>query len=492
MLFNSYVFILLFFPICLIGYFSLNQKQYYRTAMWFLFVASLIFYGYFNPWYTIIIIGSIMANYAIYICTRKAGSSTNQFKRKLPLIIGLVFNLGLLFYFKYTDFFIDTLNKVAQTHFPLLGIALPLGISFFTFQQISFVIDAYRGQIDNYNFLEYASFVAYFPQLIAGPIVTHDELIPQFRDKSKKHINWDNFSRGLYIFVLGLAKKVLIADRIGNVANNGWSNIAGLNSTEAIVTMLCYTIQIYFDFSGYCDMAIGIGKMMNLDLPINFNSPYKATTIKEFWDRWHMTLTRFFTRYVYIPLGGNRKGKVRTYINIFIVFFLSGFWHGAGFTFIIWGIGHGIFSILTRMFKNTIYKIPGFVRWIITFCIINALWVFFRAPSINDAFLMFAAIGKLNFGKVNITMLENGLWSYISTCLSKLFAYNIYFDRRAITIYLVSIILAIIGYSALGKNAYDLMKKFKPNYKNLLAVLIILGICVFSFSQISQFLYFDF
>ena len=209
-------------------------------------------------------------------------------------------------------------------------------------------------------------FVTFFPQLVAGPIVLHSEIVPQFADKKKKKLNADNFAKGIMAFSFGLAKKVLIADTLGKVVNWGYLDVGALDRTNAIIVILCYTLQIYFDFSGYCDMATGIGKMFNIDLPMNFNSPYRAVTILDFWNRWHMTLTRFFTRYVYIPLGGNRKGKLRTYINVFIVFTVSGIWHGANWTFIVWGMVHGLFNIFTRIFKKYIDKLPKFINWFIS------------------------------------------------------------------------------------------------------------------------------
>ena len=228
------------------------------------------------------------------------------------------------------------MNYAAKTNFGLLGLALPLGISFYTFQQLSYVIDAYRRECEQYSLLEYAAYVSFFPQLIAGPIVYHDELIPQFRKKFSS-LNYTNLSKGIYAFALGMAKKVLIADTFSKVVVVGYTDVGALNMVSALIVMVCYSLQIYFDFSGYCDMALGIGYLFDMELPINFNSPYKAASIVEFWDRWHMTLTRFFTKYVYIPLGGSRRGRVRTYVNIFIVFFVSGIWHGANWTFLLWG-----------------------------------------------------------------------------------------------------------------------------------------------------------
>lgn len=274
-------------------------------AQIFLLCMSLWFYAYFNLEYLLIILISIISNYMFYLFFDRAREKK---VRKVLLFLALATNIGVLFYFKYYNFFIENINILLKQDFPSQMILLPLGISFFTFQQISFVIDAYKEEMPRYGFINYASFVTFFPQLIAGPIVTHDELIPQFLDDSRKYFSWDNFAKGIYIFTLGLSKKVLIADTFGNAANWGFSNITELDTTNAALTMLFYTIQIYFDFSGYCDMAIGIGRMMNIDLPLNFNSPYKSLTITEFWNRWHMTLTRFFTKYIYIPLGGNQGG----------------------------------------------------------------------------------------------------------------------------------------------------------------------------------------
>ena len=376
MLFNSYEFLLFFLPICILGYFSINHFGQKILAQMFLLCMSLWFYAYFDLKYLLIILISVVCNYMFYLLLYRM---IKQRGRKMVLFIALTINVGVLFYFKYYNFFIENINIIWKQDFTFKTILLPLGISFFTFQQISFVIDAYKGEIPRYGFINYASFVTFFPQLIAGPIVTHDELIPQFIDESKKHFSWDNFAKGIYIFTFGLSKKVLIADTFGNAANWGFANIDGLNAANAILTMLSYTFQIYFDFSGYCDMAIGIGKMMNIDLPLNFNSPYKALTITEFWSRWHMTLTRFFTKYIYIPLGGNRGGRLRTYINVMIVFLLSGLWHGANWTFILWGACHGIFSVIVRKYKTQVENLHPVLNWLITFTFINVTWEIGRA-----------------------------------------------------------------------------------------------------------------
>lgn len=486
MLFNSYIFILLFLPLCLVCYFALNHFKKYNLAMVLLLIMSLWFYGYFNYSYLFIIITSIIVNYLIYRGFDKIG---NKKSRKLLLILGIIFNLGMIFYFKYFNFFFDNINAVFKTNFNFEKVLLPLGISFFTFQQLSFVIDSYKREIPKYSFLNYACFVTYFPQLIAGPIVTHDELVPQFMDKEKKKFNFENFSKGVYIFALGLAKKILIADVFGSVVDLGFTQISTLNSTNLIIIMLSYTIQIYFDFSGYCDMAIGLGKMMNIDLPINFNSPYKSFTIVEFWKRWHITLTRFFTKYVYIPLGGNRKGKLRTYINIMIVFTLSGLWHGANWTFIVWGMMHGLFLVITRHFKNFFEKMHSALSWIITFLFVNVAWVFFRADSIHQALVFFKRILLGNYGIILDTIRECFYLPEFKLILNQYpFIILKQFSGIVMIMYFAFVLLIILG----SKNAYEKMNEFKPSYRKLFITIFLLVWCIVSFSGVSKFLYFNF
>ena len=487
MLFNSYIFILVFFPLCLFGYFGLNHLGRYTLAQAFLLGMSLWFYGYFNPSYLAIILVSIAANFGF---TRLMGRTQHQGLKKAEMLLAVLLNIGVLFYFKYFDFFLMNMNRIFHTDFTLRYILLPLGISFFTFQQVSYVIDAYRGQVQKYSFLQYASFVAYFPQLIAGPIVTHDELIPQFMDENKKRFNWDNFARGLFMFTLGLGKKVLIADTFGVAATWGFANVQILDTTNALLTSLAYTIQIYFDFSGYCDMAIGIGEMMNLELPVNFDSPYKALTISDFWKRWHKTLTRFFTRYVYIPLGGSRKGELRTYINVMIVYLVSGIWHGANYTFIAWGILHGIFCVVYRWKKNWFDSLHPVMNWLITFNFVNLAWVLFRADSIGDALVLFKALLRMEVGPIDPNIAGAFLLPELELLISKIPQLQ-YFQLYPNAL----VLLAFGGAVALmlgARNAREHMLTFRPNAKNLLAIALLLFWCVMSFAGVSTFLYFNF
>lgn len=480
MLFNSYIFIMVFLPLCITGYFILNHFQKYNLSQIFLLIMSLWFYGYFNPKYLLIIIFSVLFNYGIYTLLCRT-------KRKLILCTGIFINIALLFFFKYTDFFLSSINSLFKSDFNLLHIVLPLGISFFTFQQISFIVDAYRGEVPKYKFLHYASYVTYFPQLIAGPIVTHDELIPQFLDSKNKKLNWENLAKGIYIFTLGLSKKVLIADVFGNIVNWGFSNYNELYSADAIIVMLSYTFQIYFDFSGYCDMATGIAKMMNIELPVNFNSPYKAFTITEFWDRWHITLTRFFTKYVYIPLGGNRKGNFRTYLNIFIVFFISGFWHGAGVTFIFWGICHGIFSIIIRKYKDFFKHLHPALNWLITFSFLNITWTFFRADSCKQALKIIHRALRLHFERIQEELVKFFKIPEFEIFLSDT-AIQKFAPRLEILLFFSLAFFIILG----SKNTHEKMADFTPIILRLCTTAFLMALCICSFSGISIFLYWDF
>ncbi len=501
MQFNSYIFILFFLPITLLGYFGLNHIGWQKNAQGFLLLMSLWFYGYFNYSYLLIICVSIVVNYHIYRNMKHA--------RKPLLLLGLLFNVGLIFYFKYYDFFISNINAVFGTDFILKHIMLPLGISFFTFQQISFIVDAYRNEVREYSFLEYALFVSFFPQLVAGPIVLHSELVPQFRDKEKKKINFDNLSKGVMLFARGLGKKVLIADTFGGAVDFGIAQAGtiavgegALTISEIIIVMLSYTFQIYFDFSGYSDMATGLGLMFNLSIPMNFNSPYKALSVADFWKRWHMTLTRFLTTYIYIPLGGNRKGKVRTYINTMIVFLVSGIWHGANWTFILWGILHGLaqcFNKLTSGVYRKIYDGAGSVlgkagqgvlktiQWIVTFVFLNVTWLLFRADSVT----MWTQILRRLF-VLNLDVREELVETFrIPKLRYALKLFGLPQDNG----YVLGVSTAVVMVLALMiclcfKNNYE--RTYRKNAASLIFTWGLLTVCIVSLSSVSTFLYFNF
>ena len=471
MLFNSYIFIFAFFPICIAAWYLLNHFKKYTLGKISLLISSLIFYAYYNVNYAFIIISSILVNYVlshIMICSKK------QVLRKFAFAFGLLFNIGLIAYYKYADFMIDNINVLFKTDLPLLHILMPLGISFFTFQQLSYVIDSYKKDIPKYSLLDYSVFVLFYPQLIAGPIVLHDEIIPQISSKTNKTFDFKIFSRGFYLFTLGLAKKVLVADFLSRFSSFAFDATSQITSIDAWIGVLAYTFQIYFDFSGYCDMASGIANMYGMELPMNFNSPYKAVDIIDFWDRWHITLTRFFTRYIYIPLGGSRKGTVRTYLNILIVFLVSGVWHGAGWNYILWGLLHGVANILNRIFKKPIKKVPIISR-IATFFFVSITWVFFRAKNVPYA----------------IEMIKN-MFSFSSFAVSDTIKGNLSFVPGPWYIIALVLIGIVIYFSMFSKNALERSEKFTPKLLNGVLTIILFVFSVLQLSQVSEFLYFNF
>ncbi len=406
MLFNSYGFIFLFLPIVLLGFFQLARISHAYAAGW-LAAASLFFYGWWNLAYIGLLLGSIICNYAFCLWIAKAGVRHDELGKKRLLIVAIAANLLLLCYYKYANFFLGSINAVVGDHLSLGVIILPLGISFFTFTQIAFLVDTYQGKVKEYNFIHYTLFVTYFPHLIAGPVLHHKEMMPQFAHNATYRIDWNNIATGLMLFTLGLSKKTLLADALAPYANgifNGVQHLAvGMLPTtyEAWAGALAYTLQIYFDFSGYTDMALGIALMFGIRLPINFNSPYKATSIIEFWRRWHMTLSRFLRDYLYIPLGGNRQGKLRRYLNLAATMLLGGLWHGAGWTFVLWGALHGVYLTINHLWCEVFPE--RLTRWVpswlanltgaaLTFIAVVSAWVLFRSNNLADALVILKAM----------------------------------------------------------------------------------------------------
>ncbi|WP_232360365.1 MBOAT family O-acyltransferase [Paraneptunicella aestuarii] len=383
LLFSSPVFILIFLPIAVAIYFLLNRQGYSTSGKLWLVFASLFFYGYWNPVYLLLIGVSILANFAIGNQLR----SSSKHKKKI-LYLGIFFNLGLLGYFKYADFFIANVNWILSTQIPELNVVLPLAISFFTFQQIAYLVDTYKGTCEEHDFLSYCLFVSFFPQLIAGPIVHHKEMMPQFSDPTRSKLNLNNISMGTIIFTIGLFKKVILADSLSQYADPVFSASLthNIDFIPAWLASFAYTFQLYFDFSGYCDMAIGAALLLNIHLPVNFHSPYKALNIQDFWRRWHMTLSRWFRDYVYINLGGNRIKEIITLRNVFLTAFVSGIWHGAGWTFVLWGTAHGLAMVIHRIYsKSSLWQLPRWLAWFSTFMFVNLAWVLFRAESLGSA-----------------------------------------------------------------------------------------------------------
>ena len=485
MLFNSYEFIFLFLPFTFFIYFYLNKKRLTEVAKGFLVLSSLFFYSWWNVIYLPLILGSMLFNYCFGVELNKENS---KISKKFILILGIVANLMLLGYFKYSDFFISNVNFIFNTHIPHLNLLLPLAISFFTFQQIAYLVDsAMGGGTKQYDFLNYCLFVTFFPQLIAGPIVHHKEMMPQFANLKNRVINYKNIALGLFIFSIGLFKKVVIADSFAVWATNGFDKATVLNLFEAWATSLSYTFQLYFDFSGYCDMAIGAALLFNIKLPINFNSPYKALNIQDFWRRWHITLSRFLRDYIYIPLGGNRKGRLRTYVNLMATFIIGGIWHGAGWTFVFWGFLHGVALVIHRIWSELGFKMNKILAWFITFNFINITWVFFRAKDWDDALKVLKGM----FGLSGIV-----LPNFLLVKLGFLTKYGVGFDNfiervgdKSTILFLLLGFILILAF----KNSIEKMISFQPSYQKIIKLIFILLLSFYSMIAVkTEFLYFNF
>jgi len=408
------------------------------------------------------------------------------FSKKSILTFGIISNLSLLGYFKYSDFFIGNLNIVLSTHIGLLNLALPLAISFFTFQQISYLVDSYRKETKEYDFLSYALFVTFFPQLIAGPIVHHKEMMPQFAQAKSKIINYKNISLGVFIFSIGMFKKVVIADTFATWATQGFDVATSLNLIEAWVTSLSYTFQLYFDFSGYTDMALGAALLFNIKLPINFNSPYKAINIQDFWRRWHITLSRFLKDYIYIPLGGNRKGEFKTYNNLFATFLIGGIWHGAGWTFIMWGALHGLAIAIHRAWQNLGFTMQSWLGWLITFNFVNIAWVFFRAKDWGSAIKVLSSMFSLN---IILPQEIESKMAFLSDYDLKFgnFLWSVSGDHWTIIWLLLGFFLTLVC-----RNSIEKLNSFKPNLLNTFFTSLLLFYISISMGVESEFLYFNF
>lgn len=487
MLFNSYLFIFLFLPVALLGYYGLNYFKMFRMSNVFLIGMSLWFYGYYNKNYIVIICGSIVINYLLAKGMERL--CQKQYAQRLIMVLGICFNVGVIFYFKYFNFCLENANHIFGSSFEIHDIVLPLGISFYTFQQISYLVDASKGETKDYTFIEYVLFVTFFPQLIAGPIVTHSEMIPQFRSRERRCFHPGSFSKGMYIFALGLFKKVIIADTFGKAVAYGYGTVGSLSSMEAFIVSLSYTFQLFFDFSGYCDMAAGIGFMFHIELPVNFNSPYKSTSILEFWTRWHMTLTRFLRTYIYIPLGGNRKGAVRTYLNIMIVYLVSGIWHGANWTFILWGGVYGFLNCLNRLLKKPWEKLGKITQWGITFSVVNVLWIFFRADNIAEAIQFIKTMCSLSDFSVREEIyhcfeLEEFMFigeivPYLDDFVSKITGFHLW-------IFICGAFFIVLNFRSSRE------VEFKPTVTGSLITVMFIFWSVISLAGISTFLYFGF
>ncbi|MBE9225979.1 MBOAT family protein [Phormidium sp. LEGE 05292] len=485
MLFNSYSFIFGFLPITLIVFFTLTKFRLISIARTWLLIASLVFYANWNVSYLPLLLISISCNYLIGKYIEQA--QPNIEKAKLFLWLGICFNLALLGYYKYANFFIKNLSELIHTNWQITGIILPLGISFYTFIQIAYLVDTYNGKAKQSDFLTHSLFVAFFPHVIAGPISDNKQVIPQFQKLKTYVFSHKNMARGLALFILGLAKKVLIGDHIASWVAPVFDNAFQVSFIEAWVGALSYTLQLYFDFSGYSDMAVGLGLMLNIKLPINFNSPYKAFSISDFWRRWHITLSNFLRDYLYIPLGGSRQGEIRRYANLIITMLLGGLWHGAGWTFVIWGALHGIYLSINHSWKLHGKTLPKSVGWTITFLAVVVSWVFFRARNATDAWQILQTM----IGAKGVVIASNyeslfGWLSPIGVKFSQSFPY-----LKGGGESLIVLAALLVGVTVLP-NTNQMLQLFKPNLLWVISLTTLAALCLLSLNRVSEFLYFQF
>jgi alginate O-acetyltransferase complex protein AlgI len=434
-------------------------------------------------------LSSILFNYTIGgLLVEYEERAIKGISKKTIFLFGLTANILLLCWFKYMDFFISTSNDLLGTQLPLLKIILPLGISFFTITQIAFLVDAYEGLVEERNLLNYALFVTFFPHLLAGPILHHKEMMPQFERLRNKVLSWKNLYLGLMLFFIGLFKKTVIADSFSSWATTGFDSTQPLNFFSAWFASLSYTFQLYFDFSGYSDMAVGIGWMFNISLPVNFNSPYKATGMIDFWKRWHITLTNFVTTYLYTPIlrAFGRITFTRSLVAIFLAMLISGFWHGAGWTFIIWGGMHGAGLVVNHVWKKKKLPMTPFLGWLITFAFVNFSFVFFRAKSLASARNVLEGMFGLNGVMLDKSLKKIGFLGDLGFTFGK-WLEGIKGNDRTWIFAIVALVTVVFW-----KNSMEVVERARPNWGCFLMLLIISFWSFLNMGKVSEFLYFQF
>jgi alginate O-acetyltransferase complex protein AlgI len=497
MLFSSYTFLFQFLPAVVLA-FAAARRHSPRAGILVLAGASLVFYGAWRPIYLLLLTASIAANFSLGLLME------DPLRRRIVGLAGVALNLALLCYFKYTDFILDSINMVTGAPLPSLDIVLPLGISFFTFQQIAYLVDVMRGAPVERDILSYGLFVSFFPHLIAGPLVHHAEMIPQFkRERSGRSAVLA--ARGLAIFAAGLFKKVVIADNLAQFVSPVFAHLdagGGVTTPWAWLATLSYTLQIYFDFSGYSDMAVGLALLFGIRLPVNFRSPYKALSIADFWRRWHITLSRFLRDYLYIPLGGNRLGEQRRYLNLMLTMLLGGLWHGAGWNFLLWGGLHGLYLCVNRLWQErravaiTSSRLARILSWLVTFLAVVIAWVFFRAKTLAGAWQMLGAL----FG------VEAGSSAYVSPGILRVMDLPILIGEEHLLMIgggAVMVMLAIavrlpnvpqiFGYREYRRvREPSAWPRWRPNLAWALLSALALAISLFGMWQKLEFLYFQF
>jgi alginate O-acetyltransferase complex protein AlgI len=485
MIFPSYIFILLFLPLVLLIWHLVKNLE---IRLIFLNLASYIFYGWWDYRFTLLMLASTVLD---YICGKRINDSNNSRQRKLWLLCSIAGNLGLLGFFKYYDFFVESAQSCLTSlnlpvSFQTLNIILPVGISFYTFQTMSYSIDIYKRKcIPADNFLLFSGYVSMFPQLVAGPIVRYSDIDKQLKELRFKKTTSLEISNGIWMFCLGLVKKILIADRLAPMADYIFNGSVEPQLFGSWLGVLCYTFQLYFDFSAYSDMAIGLGLMLGFNFPVNFNSPYKSKDISEFWNRWHITLSSWLRDYLYIPMGGSRVSTWKILRNLAITMFLGGLWHGAAWTFVIWGIMHGAYLIVNALWKKlSLFRLPGLAAVTITFVCVICGWVVFRAPTLERSSEIFAGM----FGFNGIEGLVYTGWYGIP--MPQFFEQIFYLKSPFVGFLRMAMLPLAMLIAFAAPNTNEIRKKMTPIYALILAALTL--IVVFRLAHATPFLYFQF
>lgn len=477
MQFNSYVFIFSFFPVFIVTY-CIGNKINTKIGKYLLILFGLIFYYFAGIQSFAILLVDLFVNLSFAFLINR-----NRKTSKVFFVLSISANVLFLLFYKLIGFL-----SVSGMSFTEKNIIMPLGVSFFTFQQIMYLSGVYKNEIAGVDISDYLAYILFFPKLIMGPLAEPSDLISQINDPKLKKINMDNIAIGVKLLSFGLFKKMILADTFSKAVAWGFENLDYASSADLFLTMLFYTFEIYFDFSGYTDIAIGVSKIINIDLPMNFDSPYKAISVKDFWRRWHISLTKFFTKYIYYPLGGNRKGRIRTYVNIMIVFLISGLWHGANYTFILWGGVYGILQVIERLFEKQFNKLSETVKWIYTFGVVNVLWLLFRSDSIQQFKKIFYTIFTFRSTSISDGMLKT------FDLPEKLVIFNVlhlqYFEHAIRGFSMLIFILSGFAICLIPENNYKNQKKL--TIVNMVLASVALVWSILCLGEESIFVYFNF
>ncbi len=474
MIFSTYSFIFIFLPIVFFGFRLFAHFQLHLWSKVWLIAASVYFYAQGSGSFVFVFIADMVVNYLLGTWMIKSGDSGRNGVKKVLLAVGLLLNISFLGYYKYANFMIENVNLLTGQAYGLVNIVLPLGISFYTFQLIAYLVDSYRGKAKPSSAIDFFLFITFFPQLIVGPIVHHSEVLPQYQRNSQRLFNASNVMLGLFLFSLGCAKKILLADPLTNYSSDFFAASTVADTLSSWLASVGYTLSYYFDLSGYADMAIGLGLLFNIKLPQNFNSPYKARNFREYWNRWHMSLSRFLSDYVFRSVYKKGKGSFNFYFAVMVTFFVSGFWHGAGWEFVLWGIINGVFVCMSHFMYRKKWKLPFILAWVLTFAGVIGTRILFVSDSLQQAL------------EVMKTMFVWKAYQPGNAMVNQVLSFGAY---HLITITLLVLAMLIAFFAP---NSNQITEDFKPSWRHAFAAAFLLGLSLTQMTSVSKFLYFQF